>query len=907
MNRPIIAYFSHSYRPEDRRVNMEVWKRLNAAGVVFSVDPPDRSKRPMDVTFLERMMQRSDCFIAIVPDRSRSQLVPQLRAGADPSWSPYQELEYRLALRANKPSLLVVERGIGRGPVPDDRALWFDRAGPTFSDDFDEQVRGMVRSMLTLDSAFARRIGILRWNPPHPSWTALASAVQTELGDRCEMLDVGDRWPDHRVLAKARQMSAVVVDLSPRITPAYVLGMLHGAAVPLYRTCRVEPGGDVKRLASSLGMTLENGPGKTAAERDLPRLLHGYQVDDRMQPVLFWTDESIERDALTIAQVTDGYAQRDRMLEQKTSAREYFLSLRGNRVFVSTPGDLKEITKKVAQALDDAGMPAFHYKVSALEGGKEWKPQIAAEMEDRDLLLGFISPTYWDRPECVEELAVAVERWERHDMQIVLYAAEPFPPLPPFLMRSQVNRIGTPDETVERVVAELHRRFAEGAQESLEAAATPLLEPIRRHLPLQDREALLGELVHTCRVPENEAGDVADRVLAAPDAAEELVSALIAEIGDDRYGGPALGRLCYLLRARETAPETRDEISALFSSLRLFPGLHDVRAWNRRRERRDVTIRLKPEAPTRLLAFLTQDPGNLTAPKDKIRFLGHEVAGYVDVLDPSEILDHRDARVYAEGKVDNLLIPLEWAEIAGMDAPLSRVRPFVRRVVGAAAAPRASLEKQFDAGLTGPPRVLLFGDESTLPHVGNELDVIARSFADRYAASRWPVELITRVPEKSGLPVSAPRDTLRTMLDGSDYEVLHLAGHAGFRNDEPVFQVSGGRSPEYVRGEELAAWVRTSMVRFVYLSCCEGAATPLDFGHVTHWRRSLCKELIDAGVAEIVAYVWKVSDDGSVGFTKEFYDVFVKDFDAPAAIHEARRTADRSDALWAASVLVQVS
>src|SRR6476469_3765892 len=97
---PSIAYFSHSYRPDDRRVNMEVWKRLNELGVIFSVDPPDREKRPMDITFLERMMQQSHCFIAIVPDRSRvASTSADEEDRREPSWSPYQELEYRLAVR----------------------------------------------------------------------------------------------------------------------------------------------------------------------------------------------------------------------------------------------------------------------------------------------------------------------------------------------------------------------------------------------------------------------------------------------------------------------------------------------------------------------------------------------------------------------------------------------------------------------------------------------------------------------------------------------------------------------------------------------------------------------------------------------------------------------------------------
>lgn len=913
--RPVTAYFSHSYRPEDRHVNMEVWKHLNALGVVFAVDPPDRKDRPrpMDITFLERMMQQSDCFIAIVPDRARGQADPRDGAGGHVSWSTYQALEYRLAVRANKPCLLIVEQGIDRGPVSDGAALWFTRDGPTFPPNFSRLLEDFVHDMRAPRSGFARRIGILRWNPPHPVWTTLTESVRATLDERCEVLEVNGRSPDHSILARAREMDVVIVDLNPDVTPPYLFGMLHGAAVPLFRTCLVEPGADTSQLTANLGLSAPAIPPTPIqpGRQQIPRLLHGYQLDAGMHPVLFWTTDSIARDASTIAQVTAGYAQRDRTLRVEKSARDYFLSLRGNRVFISTPGDLNELTQKVKHALDNAGMPAFHYKESPLKGGQDWERQITSDLSERDLLLGFISPTYWDRRECVEELSAAVERWERHDMQIVLYASEPFPPLPPFLAQSQVNRIRTAEDTAERIVAELHSRFEESLQESLESAARPLLAPMRRHLDLADESEALSILIDTCGMPASEADDLSKKVAAAPDPADELLTRLLSELGAGRYGGPALGRLCYWLRSHETSPHVREELSALPATLRLFSGLHNVRAWNRRRVRPDVTIRLKADAPKRLLAYSAQDPQDSAALLEKVRVLGQELMTYIDVADSkasAAILGSRDARVCVEGSADQLSIPVEWAILPGMDAPLSRARPLIRRIVGQTSRPRASLEQRFDAGLTGPPRVLLFGEMSTLINVEHELDSIQRIFADRYKASGWPEELIDRVPAKGGPAGEATYDTLKSKLQGSDYDVVHLAGHAGFDGEDAVFQVLDDEGGEqHIRGEELAAWLRTSMVRFVYLSCCEGATEGWDIGRITQWRRSLCKELIDAGVAEIVAYAWEISDEGSVAFTKAFYDAYVREFDAAVAIQEARRAAERGDALWASSVLVEVT
>jgi len=63
----IRAYLSHSYRPKDRKITMQVLRLLHKHNLQFKVDPPGRrdEQRPMDVTFLERMMWASACFVAV--------------------------------------------------------------------------------------------------------------------------------------------------------------------------------------------------------------------------------------------------------------------------------------------------------------------------------------------------------------------------------------------------------------------------------------------------------------------------------------------------------------------------------------------------------------------------------------------------------------------------------------------------------------------------------------------------------------------------------------------------------------------------------------------------------------------------------------------------------------------------
>jgi hypothetical protein len=908
MSQSIVAYFSHSYRPEDRAANMAVWRRLNAAGLEFAVDPPSRDKRPMDVTFLERMMQRSHCFIAIVPNRSRE--APDDVDGIIPTWSPYQALEYRLALRVDKPRLVIVEQGIGAGPLPKgETVVWFKRANLALSDEFDSEVEKLVSYARSRErpSATMPNVGILCWRPTEEAWSNLALRVSEKIGEDCEILAVDEQTLDNKILARARDLSVLIVDMNPRVTPAYLVGMLHGAGVPMYRTCLLETEETAEIWAASLGLTpaLPALRGLPASKNLRPRLLNNYQVDPRVQPVLFWNPATIEESTDTIVRSVGGYWHRENKLQVPKNGREYFLSLRGNRVFISTPGNLLDLTAQVKEALDDSGMPAFHYRVSTMPGGREWRPHLEFQINSSDLFLGFITESYWERAECIDEMEQAIDRWERHEMLIVLYASDPLPPLPAFFSGLQANRFGNAAETCVRVVAEVRDRFNDGAQESTEKVATLLTELISRHAPLEEETRLAAWLGDVCRLEVADAQRIAKRAFSAAAAgrALELVGVLLATIPVERYQGRALGRLCLHLRKLEPARAKRAELSKLFSSLRLFPKLHDIHAWIARQRRgAEVILRLDPAAPRQLLESLLQAAGHMSDPVALARSLGQEIAKYIAVNDKAA-LAKPGARVCVACNVEHLAVPLEWAVPDGLAEPLSRARPVFRRVEDLyPAARRAALEQQFHSGLTGPPRVLLFGHATaSLPHVTTELNTLETLLTKRYGELGWPAELVYRVPSND-----ATGGQLAALLAGSDYEVVHLVGHAGFDGGKPVIQVAAeDGSPGRVTGEELSSWLRTSAVRFVYLSCCEGAATDPNQPRAAGWQQSLCKDLLEAGVPEVLGYIWQVGDTSSVAFTKVFYDAYFPAFDAPGALYAARHESTRSDALWASSILVK--
>jgi CHAT domain/TIR domain len=926
MTQKIVAYLSHSYRPEDRPINMAVWRRLNAQDVVFYVDPPSSDKRPMDVTFLERMMQRSDCFVAIVPDRSRhasygrpphpSQAKTDEAAAdappeSNPAWSPYQELEYRLALRADKPRLIVVEKDIDPGPLPErerEHSLWFNRVSLELDPLFDPTVQKFIERAKTREQQESTLpvIGILCWNPADPPWQRLSASLKRRLGSNADFLSIDHETEDHYLLNRAHNFSILIADLNPRITPAYILGLLHGAAVPIFRTYLLEPGDTEEQKMRELGLLVDDGNAlqmQPAGEIRLPSLLHRYQVDARMRPVLFWRELSIEKDVPVIVKTINDYRGREQQLVTQSNGSDYFLSLKGNRVFISTPGDLNDLTEPIKKALDEAGMPAFHYRKSHIPGGTLWKQELKRNIEEVDLLVAFISPTYWDRDECVDELVQAVARWERHQLLIVLYASAPMPPLPPFLARYQVNRVPTPDQAAEMVVGELRQRFLSSGLDEVPSAERDLQALIDQHIDVtQERD--LGKLLrNTCKLSEEDADDIVARIGRSPNRSAELVNILMKGIQIERYGGGALGRLCYHMRQLERDQKKREWLSSLFSLLRLFPHLHDVHAWNRRRARREVKLSLQQNAPATEYELLTLLSGDSRAGTgmEVVQRVGKTLREHVHVEDTSGILENEHCRVYAVTGIDDPMVPIEWAVLPELNAPLARVRPVYRRIAEpVGTSRRGCIEDLLDKGLTGPPRVLIFGyGPPELPNVPKELKEIQRRFVKAYRDREWPDEVVECVESEK-----ATRSGLEDRLRHSDYDVLHVAGHAGFEGDHPVIQVrKEGEQPGWIRGEEMGAWLRTSSVRFVYLSCCAGAIVGLGVERLAGWRQTLCREVLEAGVPEVVAYLWPVSDERSVGFTAKFYDAFLQDFDAPQALLLARQEGARSDPFWAASVL----
>jgi CHAT domain-containing protein len=185
--------------------------------------------------------------------------------------------------------------------------------------------------------------------------------------------------------------------------------------------------------------------------------------------------------------------------------------------------------------------------------------------------------------------------------------------------------------------------------------------------------------------------------------------------------------------------------------------------------------------------------------------------------------------------------------------------------------------------LSGPPqRVLALGDARRLQHAESEARAVAALFAQTDAATG---DLATL-------------DTLRTRASGVD--VLHLACHAVFRHDNPMFSAlqlaDGPLTAEQIEGLRLQAGI-------VVLSACETGLAGEQRGDELV---GLVRAFMIAGAARVMASLWPVDDQVTTAFMNCFYAALCSGRTPASALRQAQQAVKRSHPhpfYWAAFTL----
>lgn len=171
-------------------------------------------------------------------------------------------------------------------------------------------------------------------------------------------------------------------------------------------------------------------------------------------------------------------------------------------------------------------------------------------------------------------------------------------------------------------------------------------------------------------------------------------------------------------------------------------------------------------------------------------------------------------------------------------------------------------------GLQCPPdasrRALVLGESTRLPHAAHEARFVAGLFAD-------------------GQAFVGEQATLRTLArHGAQADVIHLACHAQFRSDSPMFSAlhlhDGALTVE--RAQAL-----TLKPAIVVLSACEtGLAEPgCGDEHV-----GLVSAFLAAGASRVLASLWPVDDQITAAFMQHFYGALTQGRSPAAALRGAQ-------------------
>lgn len=163
-----------------------------------------------------------------------------------------------------------------------------------------------------------------------------------------------------------------------------------------------------------------------------------------------------------------------------------------------------------------------------------------------------------------------------------------------------------------------------------------------------------------------------------------------------------------------------------------------------------------------------------------------------------------------------------------------------------------------------PRRVVAFGESSQLPHAAREARRVAGLFAD--GVCRTDHEATLAEFERLG--------------PGAD--VVHLACHARFRADNPLFSAlslaDGLLTAEAAERMRLAAGT-------VVLSGCDTGAAGQDAGDD---RVGLVRAFLVAGASRVVASLWPVDDAVAAEFMQAFYAALVAGQTPAAALQAAQ-------------------
>jgi hypothetical protein len=433
----IPTYLSHSYWPEDREVNRYFWDQFWDAGFAFTVDP--KTPEHLSIPHLELMMQRSACFVAVAPLRASQE---RYRT------SPYIVFEHSMAVRANKPMLVIAESNVAGRFFDGSPMAVFNR------DDLEgADLRQKIEQLVTLSRPHVGNsvqvlgsVGLVL-----PRGGVYASARRT-IRDVLEA--AGYRVDDLRYardrapwLADTDHHDFLVIDIRARDIPAWLHPLLHGRFVPMVRLIHHTPGSNPDSM--------------------FPGLLREEAIEwagGSGQWAICWSQ--VEELESRLRPMVDKLQRPRRQFRSREEGIGYFQSLGRSEqgsVFISNADAQNEFTRDLSRLLDLNNIAFFHYQhKNSIPPGTTWRDQLWDRIRSSRLFVPLLTEDYWRSSLCQEEYRLAEDLAHRGRLRIhpFLLDRRSATESSPAAARQGEWLVGLPpDEQLERIVRSIDRHL----------------------------------------------------------------------------------------------------------------------------------------------------------------------------------------------------------------------------------------------------------------------------------------------------------------------------------------------------------------------------------------------------------------------------------------------------------------
>ena len=209
-----------------------------------------------------------------------------------------------------------------------------------------------------------------------------------------------------------------------------------------------------------------------------------------------------------------------------------------------------------------------------------------------------------------------------------------------------------------------------------------------------------------------------------------------------------------------------------------------------------------------------------------------------------------------------------------------------------------------------PLSVLLIASNTPpgLPHVDEEVRQVAETLHDMAEEKGISLSLKTLSSD------DATFEAVNEAISNGDYHIIHYAGHATTSEEQPENSClrlwTGVRQTGTIKEANcsmLQRWFDAAeSVRFVYLSCCTGAAQDSTQQLMTNNFLGIADTLIQARVPAVLGHRWPIVDSDAKGFSVCFYRNLLRHGEVDVALMHARREAadSRDDRSWLSPILI---